>query len=236
MARYKSKKAIVITILIAVVGWFFKNKDGNILDNLLNGATDLLSSPASVSVDGLSPVIIKGNEYDVLENCTLVDHKHNDGDSFHIKHANGQDEIRLYFADTAESTYKTYGGGENNGDRLDKQARDFGGLTREQTTQVGQLGKKRTLSLVKGKKFKVITKRQPVTDRKSETRIYAFVVLENDGTEYYLHELLTQEGLVRHSTWGTDLPDGTPRKKQEARLTAMENDAKKRKVGAWGMN
>ena len=225
----KSTLMVVLTVAAGLIGWYMQNKDSNLLSSIL-------SSPASIiTIDGLTPVKVTGKEYEVLENCTLFEHKHNDGDSFHIKHATGKDEIRLYFADTAESAYKTYGGGENNGERLDEQAKDFGGLTREQTTKLGQIGKKRTLGLLKGKKFKVITKRQPVTNRQTETRIYAFVVLENDGTEYYLHELLTQEGLVRHSTWGGDLPDGTPWRKQKERLIAMENDAKKRKVGAWGM-
>jgi len=230
MQKNKSTLMVIVTIIAGITGWYMKNKDTGIL-------ADILSSPAAnVTLDGLTQVKVTGNTYEVLNNCTLVDHKHNDGDSFHIKHTKGQSEIRLYFADTAESAYKTYGGGENNGDRLDKQGKYFGGLNREQTAKLGQLGKERTMSLIKGKQFKVITKWQPVTNRQTEKRIHAFIILEKEDTEYYLHELLTQEGLVRLSTWGGDLPDGTPWKKQKERLIAMENDAKKRKVGAWGMN
>ena len=230
MAKKKqSNLMIVLTLVVGLVAWYIKNKHPDLLDNLTSGNT------ASVSVDGLSEVKVVGNDYEILENCTLVDHRHNDGDSFHVKHPNGQDEIRLYYADTAESAYKTYGRGENNGDRLDKQGAYFGGLNRDQTAELGKLGKKRTMSLIKGKKFKMITKWEPVTNRQSETRKHAFIVLEKDGKEFYLHELLAHEGLVRLSTRGGNLPDGTSWKKQKERLLAIENDAKKRKVGAWGM-
>ena len=214
---------VIITIIVGLVGWYMKNQAPII-------------TATKVTLDGLTPVKVKGNTYEVLENCSLVEHKHNDGHSFHIKHSKGQSEVRLYFADTAESAYKTYGGGENNGERLDKQGKYFGGLDRDKTAKLGQMGKERTMSLIKGKKFKVITKWQKVTKRQTEKRIHAFIVLEKDNTEFYLHELLTQEGLVRLSTWGSDLPDGTSWKKQKEKLIAIENDAKKRKVGAWGMN
>ena len=229
---YKKKQprwVAILAIVVALVGWYIKNKNPNLLDSLTSGS----SSP--VSVDGLKEVRVVGSEYDVLENCSLVDHRHNDGDSFHVKHSKGQDEIRLYYADTAESAYKTYGRGENNGERLDKQGKYFGGLNRDQTAQLGKMGKKRTMSLLKGQKFKIITKDEPVTNRQSETRKHAFVVIKKDGKEYYLHELLVSEGLVRLSTRGGNLPDGTSWKKQKERLQALENDAKKRKVGAWGM-
>ncbi|MGJ8656091.1 MAG: thermonuclease family protein [Akkermansiaceae bacterium] len=221
---------VILTLVVGLVAWYIKDKHPQLLDDLTSG-----QSSSSVSIGELTEVKVVGDEYEILENCTLAEHKHNDGDSFHIKHHKGQDEIRLYYADTAESAYKTYGGGENNGDRLDKQGQYFGGLNRDQTAKLGQLGKKRTMSLIKGKKFKVITKWEPVTDKPSETRIHAYIVLEEDGKEYYLHELLVNEGLVRLSTWGSNLPDGTSWKKQKERLKAMENNAKERKVGAWGM-
>lgn len=227
--KKKSNLMIILTLIAGLVVYYVKNKHPELLDNLSSGTS------APVSVDGLTEVKVVGNDYDVLEGCTLVDHRHNDGDSFHVRHPNGQDEIRLYFADTAESAYKTYGGGQNNGERLDKQGQYFGGLNRDQTAELGKLGKQRTMSLIKGKKFKMITKWEPVTNRQSETRKHAFIILENDGKEYYLHELLVQEGLVRLSTRGGNLPDGTSWKKQKNKLQAMENDAKKRKVGAWGM-
>ena len=224
----KSTLVVILTIIASTIGWYMKNKDSSLLDTL--------SSAANFTLDGLTPVKVNGDTYEILENCTLVNHKHNDGDSFHIKHAKGQSEIRLYFVDTAESAYKTYAGGKNNGERLDQQGKYFGGLSRDQTANLGQLGKERTMSLIKGVKFKVITKWQKVTNKQTEKRIHAFIILEKDDTEYYLHELLTQEGLVRLSTWGSDLPDGTSWKTQKERLIAMENDAKKRKVGAWGIN
>lgn len=233
MARKKKQSTlmVILTLVVGLVGWYIKNKNPQLLDDLIGG----VGSPAPVSVDELTEVTVIGDEYEVLENCTLAEHRHNDGDSFHIKHSKGQDEIRLYYADTAESAYKTYGGGENNGERLDKQGLYFGGLNRDQTAKLGQMGKKRTMSLIKGKKFKVITKWEPVTNRQSETRIHAFIVLEKDGKEYFLHELLVNEGLVRLSTRGGNLPDGTSWKRQKERLKAMEDIAKEYKVGAWGM-
>lgn len=232
MAKKKqSTLMLVLTVVVGIVAWYIKNNHPNLLDDL----SSITSKSTPVSVDGLTEVHVTGNQYEILENCTLADHRHNDGDSFHINHPKGQDEIRLYYADTAESAYKTYGGGENNGERLDKQGAYFGGLNRDQTAELGQLGKKRTMSLIKGKKFKVITKWEPVTNRQSEKRIHAFIVLEKDGKEYFLHELLVNEGLVRLSTRGGNLPDGTSWKQQKERLQAMENNAKDRKVGAWGM-
>jgi hypothetical protein len=63
------------------------------------------------------------NGWTVYQNCPLVDHHNNDGDSFHIRLPDGGiDEVRLYFVDTPESSFKRYSDGNTNGERIAQQA------------------------------------------------------------------------------------------------------------------
>ena len=125
---------------------------------------------------------------------------------------------------------RKYRNGETNEKRLDYQGRDLGGLTREETLEIGREAKKWVRKKLSGGTFTVSTKWQEVFD---SGRYYGFVTVEDAGTERFLHELLVEQGLVRIYTEGAGLPDGTSRIEQEKRLRGLEREAKSAQRGAW---
>jgi len=215
MAQKKKQSTFIsiITVIAAIVVWYFNQ----------NKAVD----DTTFCADELTEVKITTNRFQVLKNCTLIEHQHNDGDSFHIQHPDGKDEIRLYFVDTPESKLNKF-----NKQRLTEQGQYFGGLSIEQTIEAGKKAKDITLGLLKGKKFTVITKWEMAPCGK---RPHAYVVIEKNGKDFYLHEILTQAGLVRTKTRGAELPDDTDFYTQRDKIRAMEKIAKAAKRGAWGM-
>ena len=179
-----------------------------------------------------TPVKTSGAGLEYIENCKLIMGRNSDGDSFHVKHSGGKEnEFRLYFVDTPESEYKTYRGGDNNGERLDEQGEYFDGLDREGMTEIGTDAKKFVLGLLKKEPFQVLTKWEDVV---RPGREYCFVIVKWEGKEVYLHELLVAQGLVRVHTQGADLPDGRSWKQQKDYLRKWEKEVRKAGIGAWG--
>ena len=80
--------------------------------------------------------------------------------------------------------------------------------------------------------FKVMTKWEDVV---RPGREYCFVIVEWEGRECYLHELLLAHGLAREHTWGADLPGGRGWKKQKSYLEKWEKEVAANKLGAWGL-
>lgn len=171
-------------------------------------------------VGEFSEVKTEGAGLELLVDCRLVEGKNSDGDSFHVKHEKGETEFRLYFVDSPESAYRTYRGGDNNGKRLDEQAREFG-VSREEVIKVGKEAKDFVLGLLRKGDFKVLTKWEEVF---GPDRSYCFVIVPWDGKEVYLHELLVVKGLVRVHTKGADLPGGRSREEQEDLLESWEEE------------
>ncbi|NWK57019.1 thermonuclease family protein [Verrucomicrobiaceae bacterium N1E253] len=181
----------------------------------------------------LSPVVIDaGSPYDLLSAATLVDHRHNDGDSFWVKHETGETEFRLYYVDTPESRAKTYRNGENNHRRIAQQGDYFGGLDQKQCTRIGAEAKEFVLNLLRAGKFRVATRWESVY---GSPRKYAFVLVTIDGRECYLHEVLVARGFARIHTKPAVMPDGTSTQQQKKRLATIEADARSRRLGAWGI-
>lgn len=171
------------------------------------------------------------NGWTIYQNCQLVSHNNNDGDSFRIRLPNGSVEVyRLYFVDTPESTFKRYRDGNTNAERISQQARYFGGITPEAATAVGQKAKKFTLALLESTPFTLATKREEVYD---SGRYYAHVSLDYEGKTRWLDEILVGKGFVRIITQPADLPDGTKAEAHRTLLRKMEAEAKRNRVGAW---
>jgi endonuclease YncB( thermonuclease family) len=201
-----STGALVLALLIGAVLWWIDNHD---------------------------KVTKELGEYTEYSGCTLASHRNNDGDSFHVNVPGGKtQEFRLYFVDAPESAYKTYGGGDNNGERLRYQAEYFGLESRDKTTGLGMMAKKWTADVLGRGAFTVHTRGERVYQG---PRQYCFVKVRTDGGDRWLHELLVEQGLARIYTQGATLPDGTKRGTQEARLLKLESEAKKAKRGGWGM-
>ena len=183
--------------------------------------------------DKFTKVKKEGAGLELLKNCKLITGRNSDGDSFHVKHGKDENEFRLYFVDTPESKYKEYGRGQNNGKRLDQQAKYFGEMGRDEVAKVGADAKAFVLGILKEKPFEILTKWEGV--HKDPARQHAFVIVEWEGREVYLHELLVAQGLVRVHTYGADLPGGKGWKQQREYLETWEKKVKKAGIGAWGM-
>jgi len=231
----KKKQSTWVTILLLIVGvvsWYLKENPG-FLDRITGKQTtgESISVDASGNIDfdvtGLTEAKVTTDEFTVIKGCRLSDHRNNDGDSFYVDFPNGREEVRLYFVDTAESRLHQY-----NGKRISEQGEYFGGLTQKQTTDIGIEGKKLTLGLLKGQTFTMLTKGDMDPSGK---RPHMYVLIEKDGKQYYLHEILAKSGLVRTKTYGTSLPDGTTFYKQRDKVRALEAEAKRAKRGAWGV-
>lgn len=174
----------------------------------------------------------QSDSFEILDNCSLVDHRHNDGDSFHVQTTKGEIEFRLYYVDAPESAAKTYRKGENNYKRIAQQGRAMGGLNQQQTTEIGQQAKAFTNKLLSKQKFRIATRWESVY---GSARKYAFVLVHDEGQKHYLHEILVSKGLCRIHTKPMILPDGTTVKSQQNRLHKLEQQAKKQQLGAWGI-
>ncbi|MEO5914986.1 MAG: hypothetical protein ABIS50_12190 [Luteolibacter sp.] len=186
------------------------------------------AKPAPPAAKGLEKI----GGYEVYRNCTLVEARNNDGDSFMLKLPDGrQSEFRLYFVDTPESAFKSYKGGETNRQRIDEQAAEMGGITAQQAVQIGQDAKHFTLDLLASRPFDIYTRwDSPFHDN----RFHAFVEVKQNGKSRWLDELLVEKGFVRIHTKGADLPDGITYAKQKAHLLDLERAAKKAEAGVWG--
>ncbi|MDP0490973.1 MAG: thermonuclease family protein [Verrucomicrobiota bacterium JB023] len=236
MKKQKSLGSIILGLLVAALVWFLKER-GIITDEQAStwssggGQSEL--SKGEVEVARLSPVREQGAGLELLQDCQLILGRNNDGDSFHVRHGNRESEFRLYFVDTPESQFKTYRGGESNGERLAEQGRYFGGLAQEATTEVGRAAKVFVKRLLEGSSFKVLTKWEDVY---GPDRQYGFVIVPWEGSEVYLHELLVAKGLARIHTRGADLPQGRSWRKQKDFLKTLEKESKSRKLGAWGIS
>ncbi len=169
--------------------------------------------------------------YETFRNCTLLEHRSNDGDSFLILLPNGRKKIfRLYFVDAPESDFRTYRGGKNNHRPIHEQATALGGITPRQSVKIGKEAKSFTLNLLKTSRFTLHTVwHSPFKDG----RYQAFLEIPQEGRLRLLHELLVENGLARIYTRGAELPDGTSVPAQRARLVKLEKSAKTANQGAW---
>ncbi len=191
----------------------------------------------------------KGN-YEIMENCQWVEDKGNDGDSFLVKHGKNDYTFRLYFVDAPEKYLSDRY--EDQRKRVAQQGKYFGGLTSQQTVEVGLQAKSFTEEQLKGKSFTALTTWESVYGGE---RFYAFILLPGSTEEkpILLCEQLIENGLARIHTKGpgrkNDYGSGLMQpgdsklksgqqgqgKGRQKRLYKLEAQAKKSKVGAWGV-
>ena len=217
MARKaKSAWSVVAFILIAGLLWWLDHRD------------EVQTGVERVQGQG---VPVERGDYEGYEGCRLLEHRLNDGDSFHVRvPGHGTREFRLYFVDAPESAYKEYRDGNTNAKRLGYQGEYFGGLSRRQTTELGQAAKRWTNEVLGSGSFSVFTRGEKVYDGPRE---YAFVEVETGDGKRWLHELLVEQGLARIYTQGARTPDGASERNQEKRLKELERGAKQAGRGGW---
>lgn len=236
MSRKRSKRSPILPILIlcaAVAIWIYDAYGQGKLRSFFNpeNSKPVPADTRTSSEKSTGPERI--GRYDVYYGCTLTKDRSNDGDSFRVLFPDGKKEIvRLYFVDTPESDFKTYGGGENNHCRIDQQADAMGRITPEQAVGIGKKAKEFNLTHLSKAPFTVQTEwDSPFNDR----RYHAFIQLSYNEKTRYLHELLVEKGYARIHTKGAPMPDGTSERKHEAHLLSLQKTAKSTKAGAWGL-
>jgi len=235
MARKNSRVYIkLIVLLVAVVAskCYFKSDgggDGFVFERSGRSSGGNIGEKVLGSLDAES----QQGDYHVLKNCRLKSHKHNDGDSFHVRLEDGRDqEFRLYFVDAPESALKTYRGGETNEDRLRDQSKYFELKDIDKTVRIGKAAKAWVLETLEEGPFTVYTAWDLVY---GGPRAYAFVEIHNRGSKRFIHELLVERGLARIHTQKADLPNGRSQGSQLSKLRSYEREAKRAKRGAWSL-
>lgn len=234
-------RRLILGLVVLVVGWV-KYKDTNANadgDEAHEGGTsgesvEFHQPSASKGQRGaeLSSVSVSSSKFEVLENCSIIDHYSNDGDSFHVKTPKGDHEFRLYYVDAPESKARKYRDGNTNYKRIAEQGAEMGGLDQKQTTEVGGEAKLFVKKLLRGEKFRVATVWEGVY---GPQRKYAFILVPYEGQERYLHELLVARGLGRIHTKPHTLPDNTSSSRHKDKLRKLEKFAKQKGYGAWGL-
>ncbi len=226
MTRTKAKSSLVTILILAVAIFLWA------FDTYQQASpTRPVANTTEPTETSLPPS--KTGGYETYQGCTLAPDRGNDGDSFRVKLPDGRTEIiRLYFVDTPESAFKSYGGGENNHRRIEQQAADMGGITPQQAVEIGKKAKAFALGTLEKSPFTIHTDwDSPFNDQ----RYHAFVEVTVEGQPRFLHELLVEKGLARIHTKGASLPDGTSERKQEDRLYKLQSTAKANESGAWGL-
>jgi DNA uptake protein ComE-like DNA-binding protein len=167
----------------------------------------------------------KGKEEDwaTLDNCQLVPNKANDGDSFHIRANETEYLVRLYFVDAPETA--------NLGpERLIEQAEYFG-VSVPQVIEIGLTAKK-FVDAKLSEPFTVVTRLAGGLGRSEIQRIYG-LVRTKDGD---LGEQLIANGLARIHGAGAAPPGGSSSAAEHQKLEELEREAKRQKLGGWGMS
>jgi endonuclease YncB( thermonuclease family) len=163
----------------------------------------------------------KTKKWEMLTACQYVTNPSNDGDSFRVRCGDRGFIARLYFVDAPE-TNLAYP------ERTREQAEYFG-TTLDQTMKAG----KEAADLVRQTlqaPFTIWTRWASAGGRSKERRYYALVQVDHG----WLDEILMGKGLARRKGVITNLPDGENWREHADRLDALEAEAKRQRLGAWG--
>lgn len=216
---------LVLLVLIAAVSWYLRDHQRQ----EKRRDPSRWEVPADPQPKPAPPTKTTGS-YETFSGCRFEEHRQNDGDSFRVKLPDGRvEQFRLYFVDCPESQFRSYRGGATNHERIREQAQDFG-ISAEEAVEIGSRAKERVQELLGRGSFALHTRWD---DPFGDQRYHAFI-LPADGK--WLDESLVREGLARIHTKGADLPDGTSAKAHQGKLRKIEEEARKARRGAWGID
>ena len=153
--------------------------------------------------------------------CSLVENKYNDGDSFHVAWHGREYIFRLYYVDTPESDTTLE-------KRVAEQAEYWG----VDPTRIPVLAKEASAFTQEFLKegFTVYTQYDTARGRSKRKRYYGMVKVGDQ----YLSEALVRAGYARvYGNYVDMLPDGTSDDKYLTRLRAAERRAKRDALGGW---
>jgi DNA uptake protein ComE-like DNA-binding protein len=163
------------------------------------------------------------DDWTVLENCRFIVNPADDGDSFHVSVSNKEYIFRLYLVDTPETDARTPA-------RLIEQAKYFQ-ITVPQAIEVGEAAKEFTREKL-SEPFTVFTRMSDAMGDSKIQRFYAFVQTKEGD----LGEQLVRNGLARNYGF-KGAPPGLKNSRLELeKLQQLEDEAKKDRIGAWGIN
>jgi competence protein ComEA len=186
-----------------------------------------VSALIAVAVLGASAVHVAARngskDWVVLENCRLITNPANDGDSFHVSVGAKEYLFRLYLVDAPETDARNPG-------RLIEQGKYFG-ITVPQAIEVGQAAKEFIQEKL-SQPFTVFTHMSDAMGQSRLERFYAFV----ETKEGDLGEQLVRNGLARSYGFKAAPPGLTSSRIEVEKLQQFEDEAKRDKIGAWGVN
>jgi DNA uptake protein ComE-like DNA-binding protein len=165
----------------------------------------------------------QSKDWIVLKDCRLIPNPANDGDSFHVSAGNKEYLFRLYLVDAPETDEMTPR-------RLIEQAKYFN-ITVPQAIEVGRAAKDFTQEKL-SQPFIVFTHMSDAMGQSRLERFYAFVETR-DGD---LGEQLVRNGLARSFGFKGAPPGVTNSRIEVEKLQQFEDEAKRDKIGAWGVN
>jgi len=159
----------------------------------------------------------------VFENCRFISNPADDGDSFHVSAGAKEYIFRLYLVDAPETDEMTPR-------RLVEQAKYFG-ITVPQAIEVGQAAKEFTREKL-SEPFTVFTRMSDAMGQSRIERLYAFVQTKEGD----LGEQLVRNGLGRVFGFKAAPPGLRNSQLEVEKLQQFEDEAKKERIGAWGIN
>jgi endonuclease YncB( thermonuclease family) len=164
----------------------------------------------------------RADPWKTKENCTFIAKEAYDGDSFHVKWNTRHYIFRLYFVDTPETDDRIP-------ERVAEQAAYFG-VDAKTALRIGREGAEFTRKFLEKQPFTVYTKLSDARGASDRDRDYAFI--EADGRD--LGEALVAAGFAR--VFGMEIdPPHTTATTYRWRLLSAEREARKQKLGGWGM-
>ena len=165
----------------------------------------------------------QSKDWIVLKDCRLIPNPANDGDSFHVSAGEKEYLFRLYLVDAPETDEMTPR-------RLIDQAKYFS-ITVPQAIEVGRAAGEFTQGKL-SKPFTVLTHMSDAMGQSRLERFYAFV----ETKEGDLGEQLVRNGLARSYGFKAIPPGLTSSRIEVEKLQQFEDEAKREKIGAWGVN
>ena len=165
----------------------------------------------------------QSKDWIMLKDCRLISNPANDGDSFHVSAGEKEYLFRLYLVDAPETDEMTPR-------RLVEQAKYFS-ITVPQAIEVGRAAKDFTQEKL-SQPFTVFTHMSDAMGQSRLERFYAFV----ETKEGDLGEQLVRNGLARSYGFKTAPPGLKNSRIEVDKLQQFEDEAKREKIGAWGVN
>lgn len=155
-----------------------------------------------------------------LTDCRYVEQNYNDGDSFRVRSPTNEFNLRLYYVDAPETNMRYP-------ERTREQSEHFG-ITLDETMKAGRKAKEFVKETLK-EPFVIWTRWATAGGQSKEPRYYCLVEIGGKG----LAEILVSKGLARTKGVVALLPNGEKSKTYQAKLQALETEAKHKNLGAW---